>query len=110
MGLKIFFADYCEDKILEARDARESSKEDILHSMDCVLHMPRNFLGIIDEDDATLQFMVNDDRTIHVDVPIPAEQGSYSKTAELKECLEIVQNIRERIVMQEIDGLEFELW
>ena len=75
MPLKMFFADYCEGKVLESEDARLATKPEILHSMDCVLHMPSNFIGIIDENDATLQFIVNDDKTVSVDIPVPANEG-----------------------------------
>jgi hypothetical protein len=110
MPLKMFFADYCEDKVLESNDARVASTEEILHSMDCVLHMPRNFIGVTDENKVTLQFMVNDDKTICVDVPAPSEQGSYVKTASLGECLKIVGGLGEQITVKEIEGLEFQAW
>ena len=110
MPLKMFFVDYCEDKVLEAKDARVVPKKEILHSMDCVLHMPQNFIGVFGDNDVTLQFMVNDDKTICVDVPVPSEQGSYVKTASLDECLEIVRGIGEQITLQEIEGLEFQAW
>ena len=109
MQLKLFFVDYCEDKVIESKDARVASKEEILHSMDCVLHMPRNFIGVTDENDVTLQFMVNEDRTICVDVPAPAEKGSYVKTTDLRECLDIVRGLGQTINAKEIDGIEDEI-
>jgi hypothetical protein len=108
--LKLFFTDYCEDKVLAAENARVATKEDILHSMDCVLHMPQNFLGVIDEAGRALQFMVNDDKTIHVDVPSPAERGSYVKVTDLAECLNIIQGIGDVINVAEMRGLAFERW
>jgi hypothetical protein len=110
MMLKVFFADYCEDKVLESKDARVATQDELLHSMDCVLHMPRNFIGVIDENGVTLQFMVNDDRTIHVDLPVPAKRGSYVKTAHLSECLNMVRRIGDSIKMDEIDGMAFQAW
>ena len=110
MPLKMFFADYCEGKVLESEDARLATKPEILHSMDCVLHMPSNFIGIIDENDATLQFIVNDDKTVSVDIPVPAERGSYARTTSLRECLEIVEGLDESISPKEISGLAFQAW
>jgi len=107
---KVFFADYAEDKILESKDARAATKPDVLHSMDCVLHMPRNFIGLIDRNDVTLQFMVNDDETIHIDVPVPSRTGSFVKTATLKECLDLVGNLGDTIDVAKIDGLTFKSW
>lgn len=108
--LKVFFADYYEDKILDSKDARAATKEEILHSMDCVLHMPSNFIGVTDQHGVTLQFMVNDDRTIHIDVPVPAQGGSYVRTASLKECLEMMRVLGDCTDIEEIRGLKFEAW
>ncbi|MBS0209632.1 MAG: hypothetical protein JSS27_11835 [Planctomycetes bacterium] len=107
---KLFFVDYVEDKTLESKDARAATKAEILHSMDCVLHMPRNFVGLIDRNDMTLQFMVNDDKTIHVDVPVPSRTGSFVKTATLKECLDLVSTLGDSIDVAKIGGLTFTSW
>jgi len=107
---KLFFADYSENKIVESKDARIATKSEILRSMNSVLHMPRNFIGVIDKDETTLQFMVNDDKTIHVDVPAPTRTGSFVKTAELRECLGLVSNLGSTIDVARIDGLVFKSW
>lgn len=109
-SLRFFYTDYCEKKSIPSEEAWEVSKEDVLHSMDCVLHMPGNFLGIIDQNDATLQFMVNDDRSIHVDIPTPSKRGSYVKTESLKGCLDLVRTMGETVEPDSITGLTFESW
>lgn len=110
MSLKFFYTDYCEDKEISSEDAWSRTKEEILHSMDCVLHMPRNFLGIIDADELTLQFLVNDDKSITIDIPQVERQGSLTKKANLEECLAIVSLIDGGINIESIDGLEFVRW
>lgn len=110
MLYKIFFSDFTENKILDACDARQASKDEILHSMDCVLHMPNNFLGIIDKNGVTLQFMVNTDKSVYIDIPVPKKNGSYAKTAELQSCFSIVQELDKEIVIATIDGLAFNSW
>lgn len=107
---KVFFADYCEDKILESKDARAAAMEEILHSMDCVLHTPGNFIGVIDGGGVTLQFMVNDDGTIQIDIPAPRQRGSYVKTGKLAECLDLLRNIGSNINVENIAGLAFQPW
>jgi hypothetical protein len=110
MTWKVFFADYCEDKIVEANHARIATKDEILHSMDCVLHMPNNFIGIVDENNATLQFVVNDDKTIDIDLPVPASRGSYTKTTDLAECLKVVRGLGDSVDPSQIVGLVFQPW
>ena len=108
--LRFFYADYCEDKAIPSEEAWTRSKDEILHSMDCVLHVPRNFCGIIDDNDVTLQFMVNDDRSVHVEVPASAERGSYATTMKLEECLELVRSLGDTIQRDLVPGLQFEAW
>ena len=110
MQYKIFFTDYCEGKTLDSKDARAATKEEILHSMDCVLHMPDNFLGIIDANGTTLQFMVRKDRSITVDIPDESKQGSYTKNASLADCLDLVRDLPAEISAANIDGLAFMSW
>ena len=106
----MFFTDYSEDKCLPSEDALAATKDEILHSMDCVLHMSSNFLGIIDENDTTLQFAVNDDKSIYVDLPEPSKGGSFAKTTDLASALDIVRQLGDQIDSSEIDGLNFEKW
>ena len=110
MKYKIFFCDYCEDKILEPHEAIEIPIEDILHSMDCVLHIPKNFFGIIDEEDNTLQFIVNDDKSIVIDIPSAEKRGSYTKNIELKDCIEIVRNLESIKNVVDSEELDFFPW
>ena len=110
MSLKMFYADYCEGKRIDSSEAWTRTKEEILHSMDCVLHVPENFLGIIDGNDVTLQFMVNDDKTVQVDIPQVDRQGSLTMPANLNDCLDLVRAIGENIDVEAIEGLEFVAW
>lgn len=98
MKLKLFYTDYCEEKQIDGSEPWDVEVSDILHSMDCVLHMPKNFLGIINSRDQVLQFMVNDDRTILIDIPI-LENGKYVEsrniTSTLVGCMELIRSISE---------------
>lgn len=108
--LRFFYTDYCDDKSIPSQEAWTASKDQILHSMDCVLHSPRNFIGIIDDRNVTLQFIVNDDRSIDVDIPSPSQRGSYVKTTGLAECLELVRELGETIQPDSIADMKFESW
>ena len=110
MNYEMFYADYCEGKEILSDQPCTRTKEEILHSMDCVLHMPNNFLGIVDKSGTTLQFMVNQDKTVAVDIPQVPRQGSLTKTVELSQCLELVRELGECVDPNSIEGLEFTSW
>jgi hypothetical protein len=108
MPLKFFYTDYCEGKSVQTPMVWPGIGE-ILHSMDCVLHMPDNFCGIVNNQDQTLQFMVEKDRSLTLDIPILNENGeyvgSYTKSTSLRECFEIVRALDENTDFLTIEGL-----
>ena len=93
---KFFYTDYCEGKEISGAEAQEAELSAILYSMKCVLHRPDNFLGIVNDRNQTLQFMVEKDQTITIDIPI-LENGEYigskKKSTHLNECLTIVESL-----------------
>ena len=96
MKYRYFYADYSEGKEIPSGDAWEANLDQILHSMNCVLHVPNNFFGIVNSKEQTLQFMVEKDRTVTIDIPI-LEQGKYlgskQENNSLNYCLEMVKNL-----------------
>lgn len=109
---KFFYTDYCEGKTIPAENADQwyRTKEEILHSMDCVLHMPDNFLGIVDKYENTLQFAVNKDGSIHMEIPSAKELGSYCREGSLEDILNVVRNLDDLISLDTIGGLRFREW
>jgi hypothetical protein len=109
MPFKFFYTDYCEGKSVETPMVWPREKDGILHSMDCVLHMPRNFCGIVNNRDQTLQFVVEKDRSVTVDIPVVNENceyvGSYTKSTSLRDCLEIVRALDDDTDFTTITGL-----
>jgi hypothetical protein len=110
MKYKIFFANYCEDEHLPSEEAELRDVDLILDSMDYILHMPDNFLGITDLNDTTIQFMVNKDKTIHVEIPKPQDQGSYTMNLNLQDCLKLVKGLDGQIDIQKYPEFIFESW
>lgn len=110
MAFRTFYSDYCEGKSIDGQNPVPQTLEEMVHSMDCVLHMPANFIGFVDRRNVTLQFVVNDDKSIDIDIPIPERRGSYVKTATLQECLGLVRSLGDTIEPAQIHGLSFQQW
>ena len=110
MTFKLFYTDYTEDKHLRSDEAESATVEKIIDCMNKLLHEPDNFIGIIDSNDVMLQFMVEDNGTICIDAPIHERKGSFTKDADLSECIEIVTALQKNIVLEKINGLEFKTW
>ena len=109
MRYQYFFTDYEGEEIL-ADNEITASKEEIIQFMKQILLVKDNFLGIIDQNDLCIQFMVNQDHSILVDIPIPELDGSYTKNTTLMGALQIVHELDAMIQIEDIDNLQFEKW
>ncbi|MCM0148697.1 hypothetical protein KCN56_09010 [Photobacterium galatheae] len=97
MPYQFFYTDYCEDKQIPATQPIDAELSQILHSMDCVLHVEGNFCGIVNPQGQTIQFMVKKNHSILVDVPLMYRNifiGSKQKHSSLKQCLHLVSEFR----------------
>ncbi|GLR69187.1 hypothetical protein [Agaribacter marinus] len=96
MSYTFFYTDYCEGKSIPSEEAWDVDLDDFIHSMDCVLHMPNNFIGLTNGAGQTLQFIVEDDSRVTIDIPILKDNEyvrSKRKTTELSVCLDLVKNL-----------------
>jgi hypothetical protein len=106
---QFFFTDYDGDEVLPAQ-TQYASIDEIIELMQSVLIRPENFLGIVDKNDRTLQFIVNSDYSLDADIPIPDQKGSYTKRLSLEEAIKIVQKQTEYIQLDAIEGITFMKW
>lgn len=110
MTYKFYYTDYATDKHIRSDAAVTEPLENIIDYMQRILHEPDNFIGIIDENNLMLQFMVEDDGSILVDLPMHDRKGSYTKTADLNESIKLVSALSGPIELEQIAGLEFKSW
>lgn len=110
MTFKLFYTDYSEDKHVRSDEAVTETLENITELMNALLHEPDNFIGIIDENNVMLQFMVDEDGSLIVDLPMHDQKGSLTKSADLNGCIEIVNALQDSIEIEQIEGLEFKSW
>jgi uncharacterized UPF0160 family protein len=106
---QFFFTDYEGDEVLPAQ-TQYASIDEIIELMQSVLIRPDNFLGIVDRNDRTLQFIVNSDNSLDADIPVPEQKGSYGKRLSLQEAIKIVQKQTELIQVDMIEGMSFVKW
>ena len=110
MTYKFYYTDYSTDKHIRSDEAVSESLDNIIGQMNSLLQEPDNFIGIIDENNVMLQFMVEDDGSICVDIPMHDQKGSLTKSANLNECISLVDSLQENILIEQIEGLEFKHW
>jgi len=106
----MYYCDFERDTEIIADGAEPAEVEEILTLMDQVLLGPGNFLGIMDDHGGMLQFLVDEDGRIGVEIPDPPRRGHYGKHASLAECRQLLENSDGRFHWDLVDGLTFEKW
>ncbi len=79
MKFKVFYEDAVHSWSRGGGDARHEEIEDIYAWMIAALTVPGDFFGIVDEEENTLQIIIEDGGTILADVPVPDRDGSLQK-------------------------------
>lgn len=71
-----------------------------------------SFIGVeLEPDPRCVQFLLNDDGTVLVDVPITVENGSWQRTASRDEARTILATIfTEDFSVKDLSGLAFRPW
>ena len=96
MKYKYFYTDYATNKEIPGEAPKVADRSRVMRSMKRVLQRPDNFLGILNDRNQCLQFMVNADRSVLIDIPIIGDGafcGSKSKMATLSKCLALVESL-----------------
>ena len=86
------------------------SKEKLLDFAMDVLREEEDFFGIVDPQETTLQFYVEESGDLWVEIPAPEEQGSYGKIITMSELLTIMKVLDVPFSKDMITGMAFVAW
>ena len=109
-GFIAFFSDARNNNVKLPEDRAYQPLPQIEKTMREVLTAPDNFFGVVDRGNVILQFAVNDDSTIRIDLPDPTRKGSLVKDADLEECIALVRQAGPSLATLNIVGMKFESW
>ena len=110
-GYICFYTDHIADEFVSIDDARFMALDEILSKIQSgLLGYPRNLLGIIDEKGNTLQFFVQPDGTIEMNLSVPEEFGSYVRQLEQLECYALLKRGCRYIEEIPVGEVEFTGW
>lgn len=111
-GFVVFHQDYRPDGYGEGKpeDQAYFPKPMIEEYIRGVLVHPKNFLGLIDQFDDTLQFYANDDGTVLIDFIVKGKNGSMQKIGTVDECISLVRATGPSLSLLVIPGAKFTAW
>ena len=83
---------------------------EIIAMMPAVLMGFRDFFGITDRDGTTVQFYVEDDGRVWMEIPLPDLEGSYGKHLGKGDVTTVFEGLPELFSRDMVAGLEFAEW
>lgn len=110
-GYICFYTDHISDEFVSIDDARYMTLEHILSILRAgVLGYPSNLLGIIDEQGNSLQFFVQPDGCIELNLSVPEQFGSYTRQIGQNECYTLLRQGCRYIEQMPVGEVEFSGW
>jgi hypothetical protein len=107
---RVTYCAYESGEHLAADDPKLMRREEILALMRKVLTSPGSFVSVMDASGTMIQFVLDDDGSVMLDIPHPNKRGSYAKRTTLTACVTAVEKLGDTIRLDEVDGLVFERW
>jgi len=89
----VFYCTYQNLTCVEASAAQSVSKSEIAVLIERVVAGQENFIGFVDPDGTTIQFFIDGVDDILVEIPSPAEKGSYGKKIDTSQMQSIVESL-----------------
>lgn len=110
-GYVCFYTDNMADEFVSIDEARYMELEQILSILQAgLLGYPRNLLGIIDEKGNSLQFFVQPDGSIELNMSVPEEFGSYTREVEQLECYRLIKQGCRLVEHMPVGEVRFSGW
>lgn len=107
----VFYTCYSTQKTVEAQSPIPLGVAEIRAAFGDHLREKDDFLGIVDSEGVTLQFMVEDDGSYWTEIPIPKRQGSVGRALTQKEVTHLLQHLPRSLRPLEKElHLEFRAW
>ncbi len=110
MTYRTFYHRAATDDTVESDDAQFMDRDTVIATAMQILRDPKDFFGVIDESGTTLQFLVEDDGSVWVEVPRPSERGSYGKRIPVEDVEPLLLAFGDAIHNDSVTGFVFRHW
>jgi hypothetical protein len=108
--IKVYYWDHEADEGISSDEPQEATVGEAIDYMEMLPITDGDFLGLELAGGETIQFMYNEDESIHVDIPDTEKAGSYTKTVDIDECVQMIRDIYGGKKPAELEGIVFESW
>ncbi len=110
MKVRVFYTCYSTGESVDSSSPYETDFDTMVSMAQQLLRAEGDFFGIVDERGRTLQFMVQGEGEIWMEIPVPAEGGSYGRLLAVPDLEHTLLSVQHPLDPSGIDGLQFEAW
>jgi TPR repeat protein len=90
----VFYCLYQNDNCVKSSAATKLTKAKVLALVTKVKEHKKNFIGFIDESHTTLQFYLDDENKVWVEIPSPQKNGAYGKHIDVNKMQKIISDLK----------------
>ena len=106
--MQVFFQNYLKGIHVSALHPLDAMKEQVLEIFKELPEDDGSFLGVINDDNITIQFSNYNRFVWLVDIPIITKKGSYQVFLTKKKCQDLIIGLFSGLNPLKINGLSFE--
>ena len=107
---KVFGKCYGTDTTILATDPYTTDRDNMVSIAQQLLRSDGDYFGLIDGNNVTLQFIMDDAGGIWMEIPIPAKNGSYGKRIQIQDLEGTLLLVGACFDPEEFGGMEFQQW
>lgn len=104
----VFFQDYTRDICVSSDAPLEASIWQVLDIFENLPEEDGSYIGLVDEDNETLQFMKYNRYVWLIEIPKPHLKGSYQGYFTKNKCKKIITEVFDGLPLSQVSGLSFE--
>lgn len=93
--MKVFYCIYQDDEDVTGDNLRKVNLKEAQLLVDRMLQRSENFIGFVDKTKTTMQFYLEADNKVIIDIPDMQKEGSFYKVITGLEMKGIIQNLQE---------------
>lgn len=110
MNYRVFYSCAATGDAVDSETPYSTDRDTMIAMAQQLLRSEGDYYGIIDENGVALQFMVENQETLWMEIPVPAEQGSYGGQLPFSELEKTLLALAPPFDPGGIAGLQFQPW
>lgn len=92
--MRAFYCIYQEDLNIDANNLIDLNRNQINKLIEKIILRQGNFIGFIDDENTTIQFVFEGKNTVLIDIPLLDKCGSFSKTISVQQIKKIITELK----------------